>query len=467
MRVLVVGGGSREHTLVWKLLLSPQVDQVYCAPGNAGTGAIAYNVPIAADNVAALTDWATNNQIDLTIVGPERPLIEGIVDAFRQSNLRVFGPTAAAAAIEGSKAWTKELLVKYSIPTARAEVLTDFAQAEAALQRCSFPTVVKADGDAAGKGVVIARDREEALAAIRSFMVNKALGRAGERVLLEEFLEGVELSVLTFTDGSTIVQMVPSCDYKRVGDNDQGPNTGGMGAYAPPGFATPELMETIQKTILEPTIAAMAAEGRPYSGVLYAGLMITTNGPKVLEYNCRFGDPETQVVLPLLKTDLVDVVNAVLDGRLTEQPIEWDNKACCGVVLASRGYPGDYPTGLPIAGLDDLEDGVMVFQGGTKIGPVSSHSDPFAKLKKELMIGSESPVTVLTSGGRVLTVVACGATMAEARGKVYRNVGRVQFDGCHYRSDIALREISSKEPGLSSTQAAPRSTAGVEDNAGS
>jgi len=442
MRVLVVGSGSREHTLVWKLLLSPKVDQVFCAPGNAGTGILAYNVPIAADNVPAIADWAANNKIDLTIVGPERPLIEGMVDAFRRINLRAFGPTAKAAAIEGSKAWTKELLLKYNIPTAGAEVLTDFSQAEAALDRCSYPVVVKADGDAAGKGVVVAKDREEALGAIKSFMVDRSLGLAGERVLLEEFLEGVELSVLTFTDGKTVVPMAPACDYKRVGDNDVGPNTGGMGAYAPPRFATPELMETIQKTILEPTIAAMSAEGRPYSGVLYAGLMTTASGPKVLEYNCRFGDPETQVVLPLLKTDLLDVVNAVLDGRLDQQTIEWDGKACCGVVLASEGYPGGYLAGLPITGLDDLEDGVLVFQGGTKMGPMPAPPDPFAKLKKELMIESEAPSTVLTSGGRVLTVVASGGTMAEARDKAYRNIGRIQFRGCHYRHDIALRELS-------------------------
>jgi phosphoribosylamine---glycine ligase len=444
MRVLVVGGGSREHTLVWKLLLSPQVDQVYCAPGNAGTGVLAYNVPIAADNVQGLADWARNNQIDLTIVGPERPLIEGLVDAFQRANLRVFGPTSKAAALEGSKAWTKELLAKYDIPTAKAEVLTDFAQSEAALGRCSYPVVVKADGDAAGKGVVIAKDRDEARKALRSFMVDMSLGRAGERVLLEEFLEGVELSVLTFTDGKTIVPMVPACDYKRVGDNDEGPNTGGMGAYAPPKFATPELMETIQKTILEPTVAAMATEGRPYSGVLYAGLMITARGPKVLEYNCRFGDPETQVVLPLLKTDLLDVVNAVLDRRLDQISIDWDDAACCGVVLASEGYPGDYPTGLPITGLDSLEDGALVFQGGTKIGAVpSTHRDLWKKLRQELAMDSQELTTTLTSGGRVLTVVACAPTMGEARDKVYRNVELIQFDGCHYRHDIALRELSA------------------------
>lgn len=444
MKVLIVGGGSREHALVWKMLLSPQVDQVYCAPGNAGTGILAYNVPVSATNVQALADWAAINGIDLTIVGPERPLVEGIVDTFQRSGLRVFGPTARAAAIEGSKAWTKELLTKYGIPTPHADVLTDFSEAETALDRCSFPIVVKADGDAAGKGVVVAPDRTTALAALKGFMVDGTVGNAGARVLLEEFLEGVELSVLAFTDGKNIVPMAPACDYKRVGDGDAGPNTGGMGAYARPRFATPELMETIQKTVLEPTIAAMASEGVPYSGVLYAGLMITADGPKVLEYNCRFGDPEAQVVLPLLKTDLVDIVQAVIDGRLAETPIEWDDRACCGVVLASEGYPGDYPTGLPITGLDDLEEGVLVFHGGTTMGmPASAKRDPFARIKKELLIDGSGPNVPVTSGGRVLTVVATGSTMSEAREKVYRNVERVRFDGSHFRHDIALREIAA------------------------
>jgi len=442
MKVLVVGNGAREHALVWKLMLSSRVDEVYCAPGNAGTGTMARNVPVPVTDVAALADWAGSNQIDLTVVGPERPLVLGIVELFQGRGLRVFGPTGKAAAIEGSKVWTKQLLSKYGIPAAASETLTAAAQAESVLSRCSYPVAIKADGDAAGKGVVIARDRDEAMKAVKEFMVDRAVGVAGERVLVEQFLEGIELSVLTFTDGKTVVPMAPACDYKRVGDNDVGPNTGGMGAYAPPRFATPELMETIQKTILEPTIAAMSAEGRPYSGVLYAGLMTTASGPKVLEYNCRFGDPETQVVLPLLKTDLLDVVNAVLDGRLDQQTIEWDGKACCGVVLASEGYPGGYLAGLPITGLDDLEDGVLVFQGGTKMGPMPAPPDPFAKLKKELMIESEAPSTVLTSGGRVLTVVASGGTMAEARDKAYRNIGRIQFRGCHYRHDIALRELS-------------------------
>lgn len=443
MRVLVVGGGSREHTLVWKLALNPEVEEIYCAPGNAGTSAIAYGVQLSPTNVHGLADWAKSNQIDLTIVGPEKPLIEGIVDAFQEAGLRIFGPTARAAALEGSKAWTKELLKKHGIPTPGAEVLTDFAQAEAALERCKFPLAVKADGDAAGKGVVIAQTREEALSATKRLMVEMAVGSAGERVLLEEFLEGVELSVLAFTDGRAIVQMVPACDYKRVGDGDTGPNTGGMGAYAPPAFATPELRRRIQTEILDPTVAAMAAEGRPYSGVLYAGLMITQDGPKVLEFNCRFGDPEAQVVLPLLKTDLVEVVQAVLDGKLDQQSIEWEDGACCGVVIASEGYPEDYETGFPIEGLDSLDEGVMVFHGGTKTGAIPTR-DPFARLKQELLIDSPGPPATLTEGGRVLTVVARGSTMAEARDKVYANVGRIRFRGRHYRSDIALREVTAE-----------------------
>lgn len=443
VKVLVVGSGAREHALVWKLALSPQVDKLYCAPGNAGTGVLAHNVPIPAANIQGLADWAANNRIDLTIVGPERPLIEGIVDAFQRIGLRILGPTAAAATIEGSKAWTKQLLTKYGIPTGIAEIITDFGQAEATLDRCAFPLVVKADGDAAGKGVVVARDREEARQALKSFMVDHAVGPAGDRVLLEQYLEGVELSVLAFTDGRTIVPLAPSCDYKRVADGDQGPNTGGMGAYAPPRFATPELMERVRRTILEPTIAAMAAEGRPYSGVLYAGLMITADGPKVLEFNCRLGDPETQVVLPLLDADLAEVALAVLEGQLDRVKVEPNPGACCGVVLASEGYPGSYPTGFPIDGLDSLEEGILAFHAGTKMGPDPRKPHRWAKLKKELLMDPPPSDTVLTAGGRVLTLVACGPAMQEARDKLYRNVERVTFQGCYYRRDIALREVIS------------------------
>lgn len=443
MNVLVVGNGAREHALIWKLAMSSTVDKLYCAPGNAGTGVFAHNVPIAASNIQGLADWAANNRIDMTIVGPERPLIEGIVNAFNRAGLRIFGPTAEAAVIEGSKVWTKQLLAKYGIPTGNAEIVNDYSQSEAILDRCSFPLAVKADGDAAGKGVVVARDREEAAQALKSFMVDHAVGRAGDRVLLEQYLEGVELSVLAFTDGQSVALMSPSCDYKRVADGDQGPNTGGMGAYAPPGFATPELMERIRRTIIEPTVEAMAAEGRPYSGVLYAGLMITEDGPKVLEFNCRLGDPETQVVLPLLKTDLAEIAEAVIDRRLSEVKVEQNPGACCGVVLASAGYPGSYATGLPIQGLDNLEEGILAFHAGTKMGPDPRKKDRWAKLKKELLIEQQRNDTLLTAGGRVLTLVACGPTMREAREKVYRNVDRVTFDGRHYRKDIALRELSA------------------------
>ncbi len=443
MRVLVVGGGAREHALVWKLMLGSENHQVYCAPGNAGTAAIAYNVPIPSANWHGLADWAMSNQIDLTIVGPERPLIEGIVDVFQLAGQRIFGPSARAAAIEGSKAWAKQLLIKYGIPTASAIILDDVFQAETALDRCTYPVAIKADGDAAGKGVVIAQDRETARQVLKAFMVDRTVGAAGERVLLEEYLEGVELSVLAFTDGHTIAPMVPACDYKRVGNGDTGPNTGGMGAYTRPSFATPDLMERIQKTILEPTVAALEAEHCPFRGVLYAGLMITADGPKVLEFNCRLGDPEAQVVLPLLKTDLLDVVTAVIEGRLSRQPIEWDDATCCGVVLASQGYPGDYPTGLPITGLEAVEDGVRVFHAGTRMGPDPRRKDPLAKLKKELLMAPPPNNTVLTAGGRVLTVAGCAPNLAEARDKVYRNVGHIRFEGIQYRTDIALRELSA------------------------
>jgi phosphoribosylamine---glycine ligase len=467
MKVLVVGGGAREHAIVWKLMLSPSVTKVYCTPGNAGINPLAYSVPPSADSKQKLADWARENRIDLAIIGPERPLIEGIVDAFQRAGVRVFGPTAAAATIEGSKLWTKRLLLKHGIPTGGAEIVEGFTQAEAALDRVSYPVAVKADGDAAGKGVIIARDRGEALAAVRSFMVERTVGTAGDRVLLEQFLEGVELSVLAFTDGKTIVPMVPACDYKRVGDGDTGPNTGGMGAYAPPRFATPELMAEIQTTILEPTIAAMAAEGRPYSGVLYAGLMITADGPKVLEYNCRMGDPETQVVLPLLKSDLAELALSVVEGRLDPRRIEWADDACCGVVLASGGYPGSYETGHPIEGLDSLEDGVLVFHAGTRQGP-----DPAAKrdawstikneIRRELMLDTPPGTLPVTAGGRVLTVAAVAPTMAEARERVYRNAERIRFTGCHYRRDIALRELSAISDQLSAFSPQPSADEGRE-----
>ena len=331
--------------------------------------------------------------------------------------MQIFGSTRTATEIESSKVFAKELMQKYDIPCARSTSFTDYQQAREYLLKQQPPIVVKADGLAAGKGVTVAESTTEALDALANLMEAKAMGAAGEKVLIEECLSGREMSAFAFTDGNNVVPMVPACDYKRAFDGDQGPNTGGMGSYSPPPFFTPALDETVMKTIMEPTVKAMHKEGRPYKGVLYGGLMITNNGPKVLEFNARFGDPETQVVLPRLKTDLVDIIQAVVDNNLDRINIEWSDDACVGVVMASAGYPGSYQTGFPISGLNDLDEDIMVFHAGTKAGTDGQ---------------------IVTSGGRVLTVVASGKTLSEAREKVYANVPRIHFEGCHYRKDIAL-----------------------------
>ncbi|HZU04733.1 MAG TPA: phosphoribosylamine--glycine ligase, partial [Chloroflexota bacterium] len=320
MRILVVGAGAREHALLWKLAQSPLRPQLYCAPGNAGTAALAETVPLAAEDIDGLARWAAEQAIDLTLVGPEAPLAAGIADAFAARGLALFGPTRAAATIEASKAWAKTLMQRHGIPTARAVVADDLAAARRALDTFGLPVVIKADGLAAGKGVTVATTRAEAEAALVACLVDRVFGAAGERVVIEECLQGRELSVLAFADGQTVRPLVPACDYKRVGDGDTGPNTGGMGAYAPPPWVTPAMQARIEREILAPALAALAAAGRPYRGVLYAGLMLTRDGPKVLEFNCRFGDPEAQVVLPLLATDLVEIAQAVVAGRLHEVP---------------------------------------------------------------------------------------------------------------------------------------------------
>ncbi len=355
MRVLVIGSGAREHTLCWALNRSPRLSKLYCAPGNGGTAAIAENVALDPKDFTACADWAERHAIDLTIIGPEDPLSGGIVDVFAARGLPVFGPTAAAARIEGSKLWSKALMERAGVPTARAVRFTDHAEARAWTQRHTadggdYPLVVKADGLAGGKGVIIAADERETLHALDKLMLERSLGQAGASVLIEEFMEGVELSLFALTDGERIIPLAPACDYKRAYDNDEGANTGGMGAYSPPAFATPELLARIEREILRPTVAAMAAEGAPFRGLLYAGLMITSEGPKVVEFNCRFGDPETQVVLPRLKSDLLALCAAVAAGRLDSVPApEWTEEATCGVVVASGGYPGDYETGKPIS----------------------------------------------------------------------------------------------------------------------
>jgi phosphoribosylamine---glycine ligase len=419
VRILVVGSGAREHALLWKLAQSAMRPTLYCAPGNAGTSALAENVPLRPEDVAGLTGWAAEHAVELTVVGPEAPLVAGIADAFAARGLAVFGPSRAAAEIEASKSWAKSLLKRHGIPTARAAVADDAATARRHLDAYGLPVVIKADGLAAGKGVTVAGTRLEAEAAVDACLVAGAFGEAGRRVLIEECLVGQELSVLAFADGETVVPMVPACDYKRVSDGDEGPNTGGMGAYAPPGLATADLQARIEREILAPTLAALAAEGRPYRGVLYAGLMLTADGPKVLEFNCRLGDPETQVVLPLLDSDLVAVALAVAHGGLAGAPVRWSRGAACGVVLASAGYPDQYASGQPIAGLDALPADALVFHAGTR----------------------RVDGRVLTAGGRVLTVAATGPSLAEARARAYGVVDGIQFEGRHYRRDIAAREL--------------------------
>lgn len=418
MKILVIGGGGREHALTWKLKQSPRVTEIFVAPGNAGTAQIAQNVSIAAEDIDSLVKFAKGNKIELVVVGPEGPLAEGAADKMNEAGIPVFGPSKAAAEIESSKVFAKSLMAKYDIPCARSVAFDFFDKAEAYIHEQKPPIVVKADGLAAGKGVTVAASIKEAEAALYDIMVKKVFGAAGNRVIIEEFLTGREVSALAFTDGKTIVPMVPACDYKPVFDGNKGPNTGGMGGFSPPPFYTPELAENIRATIMEPTIKAMAKEGRLYKGVLYCGLMLTDTGPKVLEYNCRFGDPETQVVLPRLKSDLVDIMLAVIGGTLDKVKVEWSDDACVGVVMASSGYPSKYETGLPITGLNDIEKDILVFHAGTKPG--------------------ERPGEVLTSGGRVLVVAATGNGIDRARQKVYANLPKIGFAGAHYRYDIAL-----------------------------
>jgi len=420
MRVLVVGGGGREHTLVWKLTQSPKVDKVYVAPGNAGTASIAENVALPPNDFDSIAGLARDNGVDLVVVGPEAPLAAGIVDFLHGIGITTFGPTKKAAFIESSKTFAKELMFKYRIPCAKSETFTSLAGAWSYIKSQHFPVVIKADGIAAGKGVVIADKEEDALEALNNIMVARVFGDAGNKVLIEECMVGKEVSLLVFTDGTTVVPMVPACDYKRIGDNDKGLNTGGMGSYSPPGFFNDDVKADVVDRIARPVIEAMNREGKPYKGVLYVGLMMTSEGPKVLEFNARFGDPETQVILPRLKTDLVEIIMAVIEGRLNEINIEWRLGACVGVVMASGGYPSKYQTGYQINGLDSLNSGVQVFHAGTKLD------------------GDR----VITSGGRVLTVVVSGSSIAEARDEVYANISRISFDGAVYRSDIALREVS-------------------------
>jgi len=427
MKVLVIGGGGREHALAWKAAQSPRVEKVYVAPGNAGTAREPglENVAIGAEDIPALFRFAADNAIDLTIVGPEAPLVAGIVDTFRDGGLRIFGPTRDAARLEGSKAFSKDFLKRHGIPTAHYGVFTEVAEAVRYIHDHGAPIVVKADGLAAGKGVILARTTDEAIDAVKDMLAGNKFGEAGHRVVIEEFLEGEEASFICLVDGATALPMATSQDHKAAHDGDTGPNTGGMGAYSPAPVVTPEVHERIMREVIEPTVKGMALEGHPYTGFLYAGLMIAPDGtPRVLEFNVRFGDPETQPIMLRLQSDLVALCEAALDGRLEGMTTEWDSRASLGVVMAAGGYPGDYRKGDVISGLDREEpQGVKVFHAGT----------------------AEQDGKVVTAGGRVLCVCALGATVSEAQRRAYARVKQIGWRDAWYRTDIGHRAISREK----------------------
>ncbi|MBP1757448.1 MAG: phosphoribosylamine--glycine ligase [Firmicutes bacterium] len=413
MKVLIVGGGGREHAIAWKFKQSPKVTQLFCAPGNAGIAGLATCVPIKATDLDAMVEFACSEKIDLVFVAPDDPLALGLVDRLIAAGIRAFGPSRAAARLEASKSFAKDLMRRYNIPTADYAVFDAVEPALAHLADSDLPIVIKADGLALGKGVIIAQTRMEAESAVRDMLEGNAFGQAGSRVVIESFLTGPELTVLAFADGKTVVPMVSSRDHKRAYDHDQGPNTGGMGTIAPGADLSEEQQQEMLETIFKPTIQAMAAEGCPFKGVIYYGLMLTPNGPKVIEYNARFGDPEAQVVLPLLETDLTDICEAVIDGCLDQIELTWKTGCACCVVMASGGYPGQYKTGYPIHGLDAVKDSI-VFHAGTRF----------------------ENSTVVTAGGRVLGVTAQAATLDEAIDLAYRDVARISFADAHYRRDI-------------------------------
>ena len=414
MRVLVIGSGGREHALAWKIAQSPLVKKVFCAPGNAGTANVAENIDIPSDNVDALLQFATVTGIGLTVVGPEQPLVKGLVDSFEESGLRVFGPSQRAAEIEGSKVFCKDLMKKYGIPTARYESFDSPDQVKLFTKE-DEPVVVKASGLAAGKGVILCSNAEEARSAVQSIMQEKAFGNAGDQVVVEEFLTGQEVSLLAFTDGKTVLPLDSAQDHKAAFDGDKGPNTGGMGAYSPALVFTEELKQQVIDEIMIPTVRAMAKEGRYYRGILYAGLMLTESGPKVLEFNARFGDPETQPIMMRIKNDIVPIFEACIDGTLAKQSLQWRQEPTVCVVMAAKGYPSSYEKGKEISGLNSDENRqVVVFHAGTKL----------------------ENGKVLTNGGRVLGVTALGSDINQAIKNAYSAVDKIKWDGVHYRKDI-------------------------------
>ncbi len=430
MRILVIGGGGRESALVWKLAQSPNTDRLYCAPGNAGTSRLAESINLKSSDIDGLANFAAVQKIGLTVVGPEAPLIDGIVDRFEARGLPIFGPSTDPARLEGSKSFSKDLMLRYGIPTAEHWSCANPGDAHAHAtayfdihKEQNKKLVIKADGIAAGKGVVIVESEEEAHRVIDEMMLKRIFGEAGDQIILEECLEGEEVSIMAFTDGYTVVPMPPSQDHKRIFDNDAGPNTGGMGAYSPVPVVPEDIVELAMEKVLQPAVNAIRDLGIPYKGVLYAGLMLTNAGPKTLEFNCRFGDPETQAVLPLLDTDIVELMDACVNSSLDNIEVKWKQEASATIVASSGGYPGQYSTGKLIEGIDKASrsEGCTVFQAGTRL----------------------ENGQVLTDGGRVLAVTGIGPTLKEAVARAYTGIGHIQFEGMHYRHDIAARALKS------------------------
>jgi phosphoribosylamine---glycine ligase len=427
MKVLVIGGGGREHALCWKLSQSSLVRKVYCAPGNSGTAQVAENVPIGVLDIEALLLFAEQQSIDLTVVGPETPLIAGIVDAFEARGLRIFGPSREPAQIEGSKVWAKNLMARAGIPTSDFAVFSDANAARAYAKTHAYPLVIKADGEAAGKGVIIPKTYEEACGAIKQIMEERIFGASGDQITIEECLVGPEVSVLAFVDGETVRPMIAIQDHKRIGEGDTGPNTGGMGAYAPVATCPPEMIEIITTRIIRPAVQAIRETGIPYRGCLYAGVMLTQDGPYCIEFNCRFGDPECQIAMMLLESDLAEILLACVEARLHEIPVVFSPQAAMTVVMASGGYPGDFEKGKVISGLDTaaLLEGVAVFHAGANFDATGN---------------------IVTTGGRVLNVTATGETLEEACEHAYAAVRQITFEGAYSRSDIGWRALAGRPP---------------------
>ena len=417
MKILLVGSGGREHAIAWKINQSPRLEKLYVAPGNAGTRSVATNIDIPESDIQSLKNFALQEEIDLTIVGPETPLALGIVDEFMELGLPIFGPTASAARLESSKSFAKAVMEKWSIPTGSHEVFSDPQKAVTYLEGLDiFPTVLKADGLAAGKGVYICQDKSEAMTALNDLMVTKVFGDAGTTLIVEEFLDGWELSAFAFSDGETTSSLVAACDYKRIGEGDTGPNTGGMGAFSPPKLWDKNLIGQIEDQVINPIVQAMKTDHEPFVGTIFAGMMITDKGPKVVEFNCRLGDPETQVILPLMKNDILDVFTSCVNGELKRIKVEWGKDTSVAVVLASGGYPGGYATGYLVNGLEAVSDSVNVFHAGTKLN---------------------SEGKIVTDGGRVLAVNTLGKNINEASETAYECIEKINFDDMYYRKDIA------------------------------